>query len=205
MLERLPNTLLADGRLPPRSPSGVGSALGIVAGARPGSRRDRAARRSARSPSMRCPASGSASCSSSSSPSICAGCRSAASRRSPPARPASPARSTSREHMILPVASLGFVYLALYLRLMRDGMAEVWQQDFVRGAVARGIPRRRLVAAARRAQRAASGRHHARPAIRRRCSAAASWWRACLPFPGSGGSPRKRSRGATCRCCSASC
>ena len=46
---------------------------------------------------------------------------------------------------MLPVASLGFVYLALYLRLMRDGMAEAWQQDFARGAVARGIPRRRLV------------------------------------------------------------
>lgn len=47
-------------------------------------------------------------------------------------------------HLILPVATLGMVYLALYLRLMRDGMAEIWQQDFIRAARARGIPRRRL-------------------------------------------------------------
>ena len=46
---------------------------------------------------------------------------------------------------MLPVASLGLVYLALYLRLMRDGMADAWAQDFARGAIARGIPRRRLV------------------------------------------------------------
>ena len=48
-------------------------------------------------------------------------------------------------HMILPVAALSCVYLALYLRLMRDAMAQIWQQDFVRAARARGISRRRLV------------------------------------------------------------
>jgi peptide/nickel transport system permease protein len=48
-------------------------------------------------------------------------------------------------HLILPVAALASVYLALYLRLMRDAMAQLWQQDFVRAARARGIPRRRLV------------------------------------------------------------
>ena len=42
MLERLPNTLLLMG-LSTALAFGVGSALGIVAGARPGSRRDRAA------------------------------------------------------------------------------------------------------------------------------------------------------------------
>jgi peptide/nickel transport system permease protein len=45
----------------------------------------------------------------------------------------------------LPVASLGGVYMALYLRLMRDSMVELWPLDFVRGARARGMPRRRLV------------------------------------------------------------
>ncbi len=48
-------------------------------------------------------------------------------------------------HMVLPVASLGMVYMALYLRLMRDGMAALWEQDFVRAARARGMPRGRLV------------------------------------------------------------
>jgi peptide/nickel transport system permease protein len=33
----------------------------------------------------------------------------------------------------------------LYLRLMRDSMAEVWREDFIRAARGRGIPRRRLV------------------------------------------------------------
>lgn len=48
-------------------------------------------------------------------------------------------------HLLLPVASLGIVYLALYLRLMRDSMAEIWKEDFVRAARARGIPTRRLI------------------------------------------------------------
>jgi len=40
-------------------------------------------------------------------------------------------------HLVLPVASLGLVYMALYLRLLRDGMADVWQQDFIRARAAR--------------------------------------------------------------------
>jgi peptide/nickel transport system permease protein len=48
-------------------------------------------------------------------------------------------------HLVLPAASLGMVYMALYLRLMRDGMAAVWGQEFVRAARARGMPRRRIV------------------------------------------------------------
>ena len=34
-------------------------------------------------------------------------------------------------HLILPVASLAMVYLALYLRLMRDRMSEIWRDPFV--------------------------------------------------------------------------
>ncbi|MGE0280123.1 MAG: ABC transporter permease [Rhizobiaceae bacterium] len=48
-------------------------------------------------------------------------------------------------HLVLPVTSLGVIYLALYLRVMRAGMAEVWRQDFVRALQARGLPRRIVV------------------------------------------------------------
>lgn len=48
-------------------------------------------------------------------------------------------------HLVLPVLSLGLVYMALYLRLMRDGMAELWSQDFIRAARARGMQGPRLV------------------------------------------------------------
>lgn len=50
-------------------------------------------------------------------------------------------------HLVLPVTSLGVIYLALYLRMMRAGMAEVWRLDFVRAARARGLNRRRIVLA----------------------------------------------------------
>ncbi len=50
-------------------------------------------------------------------------------------------------HLVLPVAALGFIYLALYLRLMRAGMAEVWRMDFVLALKARGLSRQRIVIA----------------------------------------------------------
>ncbi|MCO6049949.1 ABC transporter permease [Mesorhizobium sp. RP14(2022)] len=48
-------------------------------------------------------------------------------------------------HLALPVLSLGIIYCALYLRMMRAGMAEVWRQDFTLAARARGISRHRIV------------------------------------------------------------
>lgn len=48
-------------------------------------------------------------------------------------------------HLVLPVGALGLIYLALYLRMMRTGMAEVWRLDFVTAARARGISRNRLI------------------------------------------------------------
>ena len=48
-------------------------------------------------------------------------------------------------HLILPVASLAMVYLALYLRLMRDRMSEIWRDPFVKALEARGLDRRRIV------------------------------------------------------------
>ena len=48
-------------------------------------------------------------------------------------------------HLVLPVSALAMIYLALFLRVMRAGMAEVWRQDFVRAAQAKGLSRRRIV------------------------------------------------------------
>ena len=143
VLERLPNTLLLMGSATALS-FFLGSALGIVAGARPGSLRDRLL--SIGSLALYAV------------PSFwlalvlvivfsvdlrwlpIAGIETIASNRTGLARAADIAW-----HLVLPVSALGFIYLALYLRMMRAGMAEVWRQDFVLAARARGLPRRRIV------------------------------------------------------------
>jgi len=145
VLERLPNTLLLMGSATALS-FFLGSALGIVAGARPGSLRDRLL--------------STGSLALYAVPSFwlalvlvivfsvdlrwlpIAGIESIASNRTGLARAADIAW-----HLVLPVAALGFIYLALYLRMMRAGMAEVWRQDFILAARARGLPRRRIVIA----------------------------------------------------------
>ena len=48
-------------------------------------------------------------------------------------------------HLFLPVSALGVIYLALFLRVMRAGMADVWRQDYILFAKARGLPRRRIL------------------------------------------------------------
>ncbi|MGQ8630674.1 ABC transporter permease [Agrobacterium sp. DKPNP3] len=48
-------------------------------------------------------------------------------------------------HLVLPVASLGLIYLALFLRVMRTAMAAVWPLDFVLFARSKGLSRRRIV------------------------------------------------------------
>ncbi|NSZ64526.1 ABC transporter permease [Agrobacterium tumefaciens] len=48
-------------------------------------------------------------------------------------------------HLVLPVASLGLIYLALFLRVMRTAMAAVWPLDFVLFAKAKGLSRQRIV------------------------------------------------------------
>ena len=142
VLERLPNTLLLMGSATALS-FFLGSALGIVAGARPGGVRDRLL--SIGSLALYAvpgfwlglvllvvfgvqlrwlPLSG---------------IESIASDKTGFARALDIA-----EHLVLPVAALGFIYLALYLRMMRTGMAEVWRSDFVLALRARGIPRRRI-------------------------------------------------------------
>ncbi|HEY0329650.1 MAG TPA: ABC transporter permease [Rhodopseudomonas sp.] len=43
------------------------------------------------------------------------------------------------QHLILPAATLGLFFLAVYARLMRAAMIDVQGQDFVRTAVAKGV------------------------------------------------------------------
>ena len=143
ILERLPNTLLLMGSATALS-FGLGSLLGVVAGAHPGSFRDRFLSIGSLalyavpgfwlglvltvifSVQLRWfPSSG---------------IETIASGKSGFARALDIAN-----HLILPVAALGFIYLALYLRMMRAGMAEVWRLDFVLAAKVRGISRRRIV------------------------------------------------------------
>lgn len=143
VLERLPKTLILMGMATAVSFS-VGSVLGIVAGARPGSFRDRFLSVSSLilyaipsfflalvlviffSIKLRwLPSSGIETI-------------------------ASDSQGLGRvadiiTHLILPVTSLSLVYLALYLRVMRASMAEIWQMDFVRALHARGISRPRIV------------------------------------------------------------
>lgn len=143
VLERLPNTLLLMGAATALS-FALGSALGIVAGARPGSARDRLL--SLGSLALYAvpgfwlglvlvvlftvrlrwlPSSG---------------LETIASGKQGFDRALDIAR-----HLVLPVASLGIIYLALYLRMMRAGMAEAWRMDFVLAARARGLSRPRIV------------------------------------------------------------
>jgi peptide/nickel transport system permease protein len=48
-------------------------------------------------------------------------------------------------HLVLPVASLGLIYLALFLRVVRTAMAAVWPLDFVLFAQSKGLSKRRIV------------------------------------------------------------
>ncbi|RWP57220.1 ABC transporter permease [Mesorhizobium sp.] len=145
ILERLPNTLLLMGSATALS-FGLGSALGIYAGARPGGFRDRLLSIGSLAlyavpgfwlglvliivfaVDLRWFPIG--------------GIESIASAKTGLDRAADIAR-----HLVLPVSALGFIYLALYLRMMRAGMAEVWRQDFVLAARAKGLSRRRIVLA----------------------------------------------------------
>lgn len=47
-------------------------------------------------------------------------------------------------HLVLPTATLGLFYLAIYTRLMRAAMLEASGQDFVRTAQAKGVRPRRI-------------------------------------------------------------
>ena len=184
ILERLPNTLLLMGSATALS-FGLGSALGIVAGARPGSLRDRLLSIGSLAlyavpgfwlglvltvvfaVQLRWLPLG--------------GIETIASGKTGLDRALDIAR-----HLVLPVAALGFIYLALYLRMMRAGMAEVWRQDFVLAATrARHFaPAHRACATSRATRCCRSSPCSA--CNRRRCSAAASSSRRVFSVPGLG-------------------
>lgn len=143
ILERLPNTLLLMGSATALAFI-TGTALGIVAGARPGGLTDRVL--SALSLALYA------------TPGFwlglvlaivfavqlrwlpTSGIETIASGKQGLARALDIAR-----HLVLPVASLGLIYLALFLRVMRTAMAAVWPLDFVLFVRAKGLSRRRIV------------------------------------------------------------
>ncbi|MFB9951702.1 ABC transporter permease [Rhizobium puerariae] len=143
ILERLPNTLLLMGSATALS-FGLGSALGIIAGARPESLRDRAL--------------STLSLILYAIPSFwlglvlsivfavqlrwlpTSGIETIASGKTGLARAADIAT-----HLVLPVGALALIYTALFLRVMRAGMTEVWALDFVLFARSKGLSRARIV------------------------------------------------------------
>ena len=203
VLERLPNTLLLMG-LSTALAFGLGSLLGIVAGARPGSLRDRAL--------------------SIGSIAIYAvpgfwlglvlivvfavdlrwlpvgGIETIASGKAGISR-----ALDIGEHLVLPVASLGLVYLALYLRLMRDGMVGRLGAGF---RARRNRPRHFRAPSGPppyRPQRAPAGHHHARTPVRLDARRQRRG-RERLRHPRAGPAGVRSGRvGATCRFSSASC
>lgn len=48
-------------------------------------------------------------------------------------------------HMVLPVATLSFGYFAVYSRYIRGTMLEVLNQDYIRTARAKGLPRQEII------------------------------------------------------------
>jgi peptide/nickel transport system permease protein len=49
-------------------------------------------------------------------------------------------------HLVLPTLTLGLIFLAIYLRIMRASMLEVLSLDFVRTARAKGLGETRIIA-----------------------------------------------------------
>lgn len=143
IVERLPNTLLLMGSATALS-FGLGSALGILAGARPASARDRVL--------------STLSLVLYAIPSFwlglvlsivfavqlrwlpTSGIETIASDKTGLARAFDIA-----QHLVLPVAALALIYMALFLRVMRAGMAQAWRLDFVLFARAKGLSRSRIV------------------------------------------------------------
>jgi peptide/nickel transport system permease protein len=48
-------------------------------------------------------------------------------------------------HMVLPVATLSFVYFAAYSRYVRSSMLDVMSMDYVRTAKSKGLPRYQVI------------------------------------------------------------
>jgi peptide/nickel transport system permease protein len=144
--ERLPNTLLLMATTTLFA-AGIGGLVGILAGARPGSLRDRTLT--------------TASLALLALPNFwlglmlivgfavtlpwlpIGGIRSIGGAGGLPAAVLDTAR-----HLILPTLALGSGYVALYMRTLRAGMAEAWRAEHVRAARARGVPEGKVLARA---------------------------------------------------------
>ncbi|MBX5049699.1 ABC transporter permease [Rhizobium lentis] len=141
--ERLPNTLLLMGSATALS-FGLGSALGVLAGARPGSVRDRLLSIGSlvvyAIPSFWLGLVLSIAFSVKLRWFPIAGIETIASGKTGLAR-----ALDIFDHLVLPVGALAIIYLALFLRVMRSGMAEAWKLDFVLFARAKGLSRSRIV------------------------------------------------------------
>ncbi|MBY5803669.1 ABC transporter permease [Rhizobium ruizarguesonis] len=141
--ERLPNTMLLMGSATALS-FGLGSALGILAGARPGSLRDRLLSIGSlivyAIPSFWLGLVLSIALSVKLRWFPIAGVETIASGNTGFSRALDIA-----DHLVLPVGALALIYLALFLRVMRSGMAEAWKLDFVLFARAKGLSRSRIV------------------------------------------------------------
>jgi peptide/nickel transport system permease protein len=141
--ERLPNTMLLMGSATALS-FGLGSALGILAGARPGSLRDRLLSIGSlivyAIPSFWLGLVLSIAFSVKLRWFPIAGVETIASGNTGFSRALDIA-----DHLVLPVGALALIYLALFLRVMRSGMAEAWKLDFVLFARAKGLSRSRIV------------------------------------------------------------
>lgn len=48
-------------------------------------------------------------------------------------------------HLVMPAVTLGVFYMAIYARLVKNSMLEVFRMDFIRTAVAKGLSNRRIV------------------------------------------------------------
>ena len=144
IMERLPRTLLLMGSATALS-FALGSLFGIVAGARPGSLRDRVLSTLSLAlyamPSFWLGLVLSVTFAVNLRWFPLSGFESIASTRTGLERATDIIR-----HLVLPVTSLGLVYLALYMRVMRAGMAEIWREDFVRALITRGFSHGRVVA-----------------------------------------------------------
>ncbi|MBY5884814.1 ABC transporter permease (plasmid) [Rhizobium ruizarguesonis] len=141
--ERLPNTMLLMGSATALS-FGLGSALGILAGARPGSLRDRLLSIGSlivyAIPSFWLGLVLSIAFSVKLRWFPIAGVETIASGNTGFSRALDIA-----DHLVLPVGALALIYLALFLRVIRSGMAEAWKLDFVLFARAKGLSRSRIV------------------------------------------------------------
>jgi peptide/nickel transport system permease protein len=48
-------------------------------------------------------------------------------------------------HLTLPVLSLGLIYMALFMRVLKTAMQEAWQQDYVSFAISKGLPKSHIL------------------------------------------------------------